>query len=96
MAKTCAMIIGFLVPHKCPNKPVGQCTQCNRPFCDEHLNFEANGLICTACLEGREQPIALAKTAQKFTDYDRDLFIPPSTNFDDDLDFGDDMFSDLS
>lgn len=93
-APTCEMIIGYLVPHPCPNQAVGKCQKCGRQFCDEHLSIEQSGLICTACQQGLEQPIAIAETARTFTEADLATF-KPSDIFDDDYDEGD-IFSDLS
>jgi len=92
MAAQCEMIIGFLTPHRCPTKAVAACIQCNRQFCDEHVEITQAGLVCTACQQGLEQPVAVAQTARAFDE--TDILIFASTgNFDDD---DDDMFSDLS
>ena len=37
MAEQCAMIVGYLVPHRCPNKALATCIKCGRRFCDEHV-----------------------------------------------------------
>jgi hypothetical protein len=88
------MIVGYLVPHKCPNRAVSQCKKCDRQFCDEHLSIEQCGLMCTACQQGLDQPIAVAATARTFTDADLATF-QTADLFDDDYDEGD-TFSDLS
>jgi recombinational DNA repair protein (RecF pathway) len=88
------MIVGYLVPHKCPNRAVSQCKKCGRQFCDEHLSIEQGGLMCTACQQGLEQPIAVAATARTFTEDDLATF-KTADLFDDDYDEGD-TFSDLS
>ena len=69
-ASTCEMIVGYLIPHKCPNRVVGKCQKCGLQFCDEHLSIEQNGLICTACQQGLDQPIAISATARTFTEDD--------------------------
>jgi hypothetical protein len=67
MSEQCAMIIGFLVPHRCENPALGQCKQCGRAFCDEHVQVTPNGLVCLACSQGLDQPVALPITAQSFS-----------------------------
>lgn len=91
MAAQCEMIIGFLVPHRCPNRAVTTCIKCNRQFCEEHLRIEPGGLICTACLQGLEQPIAVPQTARDFDEGDLVVF-EDIGGFDDE----DDIFADLS
>lgn len=88
----CDMIIGFLVPHRCPHTAVATCIQCQRPFCDEHVSITAGGLVCTACQQGLDKPVAIAKTAQLFTLADYDAFNAVTA---DEFD-GDDTFADLS
>ncbi len=91
---TCEMIVGYLVPHKCDNRAVGKCGNCSRQFCDEHLNLEKSGLICTACQQGLDQPVAIADNARNFTDDDLAAF-KTAALFDDSFNEGD-IFSDLS
>ena len=88
------MIVGYLIPHKCPNRAVSKCQKCGLQFCDEHLSIEQGGLICTACQQGLEQPIAVPATARTFTEDDMATFRTVDI-FDDDYDEGD-LFSDLS
>jgi hypothetical protein len=85
------MIIGFLVPRRCENPALGNCGQCGRGFCEEHVEVQAHGLVCQACSQGLEQPVALPITAQSFSDEDMALF-DQASRFDND----EDMFSDLS
>ncbi len=92
MAKQCEMIIGFLVPHRCELTALGQCTKCGRGYCDEHIAVTPSGLICQACSQGLEQPVALPVTARTFTPDDLAAFNAAS-QWDEDED---DMFSDLS
>jgi hypothetical protein len=73
---------------------VGKCEKCGRQFCDEHLNIEKSGLICIACQQGLEQPIAVAETARNFTADDLATFINADIFDDDDDDSN--IFSDLS
>ena len=91
MAKQCEMIVGFLVPHRCPNEAVSPCAKCNRQFCEEHVKVTPGGLICTACQQGLAQPVAIAQTARTFDAGDLLVFSAL-----DDVDSEDDMFSDLS
>lgn len=91
MANTCEMIIGFLVPHRCENPALGHCTKCGRGYCEEHITVTPNGLVCLACQQGLEQPVALPATAQNFTPDDLAVFYTASR-----LDDDSDMFSDLS
>ncbi len=91
MAAQCEMIVGFLVPHRCPNKAVTACVKCGRRFCDGHVNIMPGGLICTACQQGLEQPVAVAQTARTFDD--EDILVFSSTGA---FDEADDLFADLS
>jgi hypothetical protein len=73
----CYMIIGALVPHRCSNKARAVCIQCERPFCDEHVNFTENGLICLACEKGYNRPVSSSDTIEStedFNDADFDAF----------------------
>ncbi len=70
----CEMIIGFLVPHRCANKVVTQCVKCGRSFCDEHVELTAGGLVCLACQQGLDQPVAVAQTARDFDETDLVVF----------------------
>lgn len=92
MIAQCEMIVGFLVPHRCPNQSVTSCIQCKRQFCDEHVHITPGGLVCTACQQGLEMPVTVAKAAQVFTPADFDAFDAVDT---DDFD-NDDTFADLS
>ncbi len=67
MAPQCAMIVGYLVPHRCPNKALATCIKCGRLFCDEHVAIVKEGLLCLACQQGLEQPVLIAQAAQSFT-----------------------------
>ncbi|MBN2549802.1 MAG: hypothetical protein JXB15_11625 [Anaerolineales bacterium] len=92
MADSCEMIIGYLVPHRCENPALGRCTKCGRGYCEEHIQVTPQGLVCLACSQGLEQPVALPLTARSFTPEDVAVFSAASRM---DLDDGD-MFSDLS
>ena len=87
----CAMVVGYLVPHRCPNKALAACIKCGRSFCDEHVSIVQGGLLCLACEQGLDQPVLTPKLAQDFTAQDMALFAAAS-RFDSD----DDLFSDLS
>lgn len=91
MSAQCEMIIGYLVPHRCENNALGTCRQCGRSFCDEHLSAEPAGLICQACQQGLEQPVALPLTTQTYSAADLALFQAASS-----LDEENDTFADLS
>lgn len=91
MAKQCEMVIGFLIPHPCPNQAVAACTRCNLLFCEEHLNLTPGGLVCSACQQGLDQPVAVAPVAREFDQSDLARFSSLSA-----FDSDDDMFSDLS
>lgn len=93
MANQCEMIVGFLVPHRCEHPALGACTRCGRGFCEEHVSVTAQGLVCLACSQGLEQPVALPITAQNFTSEDIAAFGAASLWEQDDPV---DMFSDLS
>jgi hypothetical protein len=88
----CEMVVGFLVPHRCPNRMVSHCIKCGRSFCDEHLEITPGGLVCLACQQGLDQPVAVAETARSFDAADVLVFQSVGTFDNDD----DDMFSDLS
>jgi recombinational DNA repair protein (RecF pathway) len=68
------MIVGYLVPHRCPNKALATCVRCGRKFCDEHVSIVQSGLVCQACQQGLEQPVLVAKVAQNYTAEDIALF----------------------
>ncbi len=93
MANQCEMIIGFLVPHRCEHPALGTCTRCGRGFCEEHVSVTGQGLVCMACSQGLEQPVALPITAQSFSADDITAFNSASAWEQDDQS---DMFSDLS
>jgi recombinational DNA repair protein (RecF pathway) len=63
MADRCAMIIGFLVPHRCEEGAIAACARCARRYCQEHVALSAAGLLCSACAAGRAQPVVLAAAA---------------------------------
>lgn len=73
-AARCEMVIGFLVPHRCPNAATGQCIQCGRQFCDEHLEVTEHGLMCQACREGRDEPVASGSWDDDYSDSDYHVF----------------------
>ncbi len=89
----CEMIVGYLVPHRCDNPALGRCSKCGRGYCEEHVELRPDGLMCLACLQGLDQPVALPLTAQTYTPADIALFDTVDTWDNDD---GDDMFADLS
>ena len=91
MAEQCAMIIGYLVPHRCEHPSLGHCTKCGRGFCEEHVTVTQTGLVCLACSQGLPQPVALPITAQTFTPDDLALFDTASR-----WEADEDTFSDLS
>lgn len=86
------MIIGFLVPHRCEKRALGGCAQCGAEFCEEHVAVRANGLVCVACEQGLDRPVALPSTAQDYSDDDLATFREASTWDDSDSD----LFADLS
>jgi hypothetical protein len=85
------MIVGYLVPHRCPNKALATCLKCGRRFCDEHVAIVQEGLICLACQQGREQPVLVPQEVQEYTAADMAVFSRAS-----DWDSSEDMFADLS
>jgi recombinational DNA repair protein (RecF pathway) len=87
----CAMIVGYLVPHRCPNKALATCIKCGRQFCDEHVSIVQEGLLCLACQQGFEQPVLVAQVAQDYTAEDMAAFARAS-----DWDSSEDTFADLS
>ena len=93
MAEQCEMIIGYLVPHRCDHPALGSCVKCGRGYCDEHMNQTAEGMICLACQQGLDLPVALPIAAAAFTPTDFDTFNRASMWEDDDRA---DLFSDLS
>jgi hypothetical protein len=90
MATRCEMIVGFLVPHQCERSALGQCVQCSRQYCEEHLNVRVTGLLCIACEQGLDRPVVLPPIARSYTTDDLDAFTRES------VDDSDDLFSDLS
>jgi recombinational DNA repair protein (RecF pathway) len=93
MAQQCEMIIGFLVPHRCEKLVLGHCAKCGRGYCEEHVQLQGSGLMCQACQQGFQQPVAVPQTAQTFSADDLLLFSAMSTLDDQD---DNDAFSDLS
>lgn len=93
MADQCEMIIGYLVPHRCEHPALGRCTKCGRGYCEEHVTLQAQGLLCLACQQGLDQPVALPITAQTFSQTDLATFAALSAW---DSDVEDDAFADLS
>jgi recombinational DNA repair protein (RecF pathway) len=91
MAQQCAMIVGYLVPHRCPNKALATCIKCGRQFCDEHVSIVQEGLLCLACQQGVEQPVLVAQVAHDYTAEDMAVFSRAS-----DWDSTEDTFADLS
>ncbi len=74
MADQCEMIIGFLVPHRCERPALGRCTKCGRGYCEEHVTVTPQGLLCLACQQGLDQPVALPVTAQTYNPNDLATF----------------------
>jgi len=99
-ATQCEMVIGFLIPRRCENVALGRCVQCGRSFCDEHLSLTEQGMICVACEQGLDRPVAMAETDSTYDTSDMLLFYTATTWGDDDerwhSDDDDDTFSDLS
>ena len=93
MAEQCEMIVGYLVPHRCEHPALGKCAKCGRGYCDEHVQVTTSGLVCLACQQVLDQPVALPITAQTFSRADIALFHVACQS--DSLDDGD-TFSDLS
>ncbi len=93
MAEQCAMIIGYLVPHRCDKAALGTCLRCGRQYCDDHLAVTAEGLMCTACQQGFDQPVALPITQQAYDAADLLVFSRLSEWSDEE---GSDTFADLS
>jgi recombinational DNA repair protein (RecF pathway) len=91
MAEQCAMVIGYLVPHRCPNEALATCVRCGRKFCDEHVSIVQSGLMCLACQQGLEQPVLVSQVAQDYTADDIALFSSAGA-----LDSDEDLFADLS
>lgn len=95
MPGSCEMIVGFLTPHRCPNTAVAVCKQCGRSFCEEHLALRPDGLVCTACQQGLDRPVAVSQVARTFTEADLATFAALAAVDDSDTDVGD-VFADVS
>ena len=91
----CEMIVGFLTPHRCPHSAIAACKKCSRKFCEEHLSLQPDGLICTACQQGLDRPVAVAQVARTFTEADLVTFAAVGAFDDSDTGAGD-LFSDVS
>jgi len=96
MVDQCEMVIGFLVPHRCENPALGKCAKCGRMYCEEHVTVTPKGMMCVACQQGLDQPVALAATAQNFDATDIAMFSAATRDWDRDTDSSSDTFSDLS
>jgi hypothetical protein len=92
MAVQCEMVVGFLVPRRCDRKALGQCSQCSRRYCEEHMDVRPGGLLCVACEQGLDRPVALPGTAMDYTADELAAFTLASTWDETDSD----LFSDLS
>ena len=95
MAEQCEMIVGFLTPHRCPHSAVAVCKTCSRHFCEEHLSLQPDGLMCTACQQGLDRPVAVAQVARTFDETDLVAFAAIGA-FDQSETGSGEMFSDLS
>jgi hypothetical protein len=91
MAEQCAMIVGYLVPHRCPNKALAKCVKCGRSFCDEHVSIVQSGLMCLACQQGVEQPVLVPQVTRDYTVEDMAVFSSVGS-----YDTREDTFADLS
>jgi hypothetical protein len=91
MAKQCAMIVGYLVPHRCPNEALAACTKCGREFCDEHVAITPGGLLCLACQQGFEQPVLVPQVTRDYTTADIATFAAAGA-----MDSVEDVFADVS
>jgi hypothetical protein len=87
----CSMVVGYLVPHRCPNKALAGCIKCGRQFCDEHVEIVQSGVICLACKQGLDQPVLVPQASQNFTPQDLAIFAALGSR-----DTSDEVFSDLS
>ncbi len=87
----CAMIVGYLVPHRCTNGALATCIKCGRQFCDEHVTILENGLVCQACQRGFSQPVLYSPGGQGYTSDDLVVFSAISSQ-----DTSEDAFSDLT
>jgi recombinational DNA repair protein (RecF pathway) len=85
------MIVGYLVPHRCPNKALAKCVKCGRQFCDEHVEMVESGLLCLACKQGFDQPVMIQQEGQAYNADDLALFAALGAQ-----DASEDFFSDLS
>ncbi len=74
MPKQCAMVVGYLVPHRCPNEALATCVKCGREFCEEHVSITTGGLMCLACQQGLDQPVLVPGVARDYTPEDIALF----------------------
>ncbi len=87
----CAMIVGFLVPHRCTKPAMAACIKCGRQYCEEHVTILENGLVCGACQKGFTQPVLYSSGGQDFTANDLVVFSSLSA-----ADTTEDGFSDLT
>lgn len=87
------MIIGFLVPHRCDEATIGACVKCARRYCQDHLQLGPAGILCTACAEGRTQPLGTESNVAPLGAADMAAFAAAEA-----VDRGDDgaAFSDIS
>jgi hypothetical protein len=49
----CAAQRGFLMFRDCGNPATGECADCGRPMCSEHLAASTNYTVCLDCLARR-------------------------------------------
>ena len=96
MAEQCSMIVGYLVPHRCPNDALAACVKCGRKFCDEHVSISQGGLLCLACQQGLEQPVAVPRMVSDYAYTAEDIAMFSTIGAFDADDRADDSFADLS
>lgn len=53
MARSCEMIIGYLLPRQCEEKAVIECSKCGRSVCEHHARIGDQGVLCRDCFEQR-------------------------------------------
>ena len=93
----CAMVVGYLVPHRCENEALATCIQCGRMYCDEHVKIIESGLVCLACQQGQNQPVLVPQLVQDYTPEDLAIFAAASAgDRSSDLSLEDETFTDLS
>ena len=55
----CHVPIGKLISHPCDRYATGQCSQCQKPFCEKHAGPAGNCAVCSGAYTPPAAPIVV-------------------------------------